>query len=105
MKKYDRFLTRAYLMAALHRALRDKKLAAKLLGWIGASEDELEMVDAGFLAVKFRELGLDDADEGDPHFAFGGRRKRPGHRRGTGHRRARAGRADKGFPGLGGQSR
>ena len=24
MKKYDRFLTRDYLMAALHRALRDK---------------------------------------------------------------------------------
>ena len=52
MKKYDRFLTRDYLMAALHRALRDKQLAAKLLGWIGASEDELEMVDAGFLAVR-----------------------------------------------------
>lgn len=84
MKKYDRFLTRDYLMAALHRALRDKKLAAKLLGWIGAAEDELEMVDAGFLAVKFRELGLDDADEGEPDFAFGGRRRRPGRRRGTG---------------------
>lgn len=91
MNKYDRFLTRDYLMAALHRALRDKQLAAKLLGWIGASEDELEMVDAGFLAVKFRELGLDDADEGEPDFAFGGRRRRPGRRRGTVPRRAPAG--------------
>ena len=83
MKKYDRFLTRDYLMAALHRALRDKQLAAKLLGWIGASEDELEMVDAGFLAVKFRELGLDDADETEPDFAFGRRRRRTRRGRGT----------------------
>ncbi len=90
MKKYDRFLTRGYLMAALHRALRDKPLATKLLGWIGASEDELEMVGAGFLAVKFRESGLDDVDEGDPHFAFGGRRKRPRRRRATGNGRAPA---------------
>ena len=97
MKKYDRFLIRDYLMAALHRALRDKPLAAKLLGWIGASEDELEMVDAGFLAVKFRELGLDDADESDPHFAFGGRRRSSGRRRGTGHRRAPAGARTKDF--------
>ena len=85
MKKYDRFLTRGYLMAALHRALRDKPLAAKVLAWIGASEDELEMVDAGFLAVKFRKLGLDDADEDEPDFAFGRRR------RGTGRRRTPAG--------------
>ena len=83
MKKYDRFLTRDYLMAALHRALRDKQLAARLLGWIGASEDELEMVDAGFLAVKFRELGLDNADETEPDFAFGRRRRRTRRGRGT----------------------
>lgn len=91
MKKYDRFLTRDYLMAALHRALRDKQLAAKLLGWIGASEDELERADAGFLAVRFRELGLDDADEGEPDFAFGGRRRRSGRRRGAGNSRQAAG--------------
>ena len=91
MKKYDRFLTRDYLMAALHGALRDKKLAAKLLGWIGASEDELETVDAGFLAVRFRELGLDDAGEGEPDFAFGGRRRRSRRQRGAGNSRQAAG--------------
>ena len=84
MKKYDRFLTRDYLMAALHRALRDKKLGSKLLSWIGSSDDELETMDAGFLTVKFRELGLDDGDEGEPGFGFGGRRRRPGRRRRTG---------------------
>ncbi len=97
MKKYDRFRTRDYLMAALHRALRDKQLAAKLLGWIGASEDELEMVDAGFLAVKFREAGLDDADEGEPDFAFGRRRRRRGRRRGTESTSASAGARAKEF--------
>ena len=97
MKKYDRFLTRDYLMAALHRALRDKQLAAKLLGWIGASEDELDMVDAGFLAVKFRETGLDDADESEPDFAFGGRRRRRGRRRGADGSSASAGARAKEF--------
>lgn len=97
MKKYDRFLTRDYLMAALHGALRDKKLAAKLLGWIGASEDELETVDAGFLAVRFRELGLDDAGEGEPDFAFEGRRRRSGRRRGAGNSKQAAGARAKKF--------
>ncbi len=97
MKKYDRFLTRDYLMAALHGALRDKKLAAKLLGWIGASEDELETVDAGFLAVRFRELGLDDAGEGEPDFAFEGRRRPSGRRRGAGNSKQAAGARAKKF--------
>ena len=97
MKKYDRFVTRDYLMAALHRALRDKQLGSKLLGWIGSSEDELETMDAGFLAVKFRELGLDDADEGETDFAFGSRRRRPGRRRRTGHSPAPAGARAKEF--------
>ena len=97
MKKYDRFVTRDYLMAALHRALRDKQLGSKLLGWIGSSEDELETMDAGFLAVKFRELGLDDADEGETDFAFASRRRRPGRRRRTGHSPAPAGARAKDF--------
>ena len=97
LKKYDRFQTRDYLMAALHRALRDRQLGPRLLGWIGSSEDELETIDAGFLVVKFRELGLDEADEGESDFPFGSRRRRSGRRCGTGHRPAPAGASAKEF--------
>ena len=81
MKKYDRFLTRRYLMNALQTALRDKALRSKLVGQIGCSEEQLEAVDAAFLVPKLGELGLDEAEEAD--FGFGSRRRRP-RRRGTG---------------------
>ncbi|MCY4430023.1 MAG: AAA family ATPase [Rhodospirillales bacterium] len=81
MKKFDRFLTRRYLMTALRRALGDKQLASKLLGWIGTREDKLETMDAGFLFLRFRELGLDEAGDGEPDFVFGLRRRRPSQRR------------------------
>lgn len=81
MKKYDRFLTRRYLMNALQSGLRDKALRSKLVERIGCSEEELEAIDAGFLVARFRELGLDETEDAD--FAFGSRR-RHGRRRGTG---------------------
>ena len=81
MKKYDRFLIRQYLMNALKCALRDKALRSKIVGQIGCSEEELEAIDAGVLVAKFRELGLDEAEDAD--FGFGSGRRRP-RRRGTG---------------------
>ena len=80
MKKYDRFLTRRYLRGAMHRAVEDRVVRPKLIGWIRGNEDELRAMDAGFLIPKFRELGLDEDEEHD--FAFGrprrgARRRRP----------------------------
>ena len=48
-------------------------------------------MDAGFLSVRFREVGLDDADETEPDFAFGRRRRRPRRRCGTGTSRGPGG--------------
>ena len=45
MKKYDRYLTRGYLVGACLRALEDKTLRPRLLTWIANNEEELAALD------------------------------------------------------------
>ena len=84
MKKYDRYLTRGYLVGACRRALEDKALRPRILSWIADTEEELAALDAGFLSTRLRELGLDGTDEDG--LGFGARRR--GQRRRTHSTRA-----------------
>ena len=95
MKKYDRFVTRRYLINALRRGLADTVLRPKIVEWIGRSEDELAAIDAGFLFLRFQELRLGEAEDTEHEFGFGSRRRRSGRRPGTRGNSASASRAKK----------
>ena len=77
VEKHDRFLNRKYLLEVLRRSAEDKLLWPALVRWIRNSQDDLDAIDAGFVLVRFRDLGLDDIDE---------------YKSSTGRRRTRRGR-------------
>ena len=74
MKKHDRFLTRRYLLRAVQRAVRDKKVRARLLGWMYAGEEDLDAMDAEFLTPRIEEFGRDEEEDG-----YRSRRRRTNH--------------------------
>ena len=65
MTEYDRFLTRSYLRNALSCAADDTRLRQALIRWIAEGEDELRDMDADFLTLGFRAVGLEGAEEDD----------------------------------------